>query len=100
MLIRAIRSILRAFMPSGVDIQKMHKLYCSFEQTDASLSSKQVLCEVWGQRVVSDGRNVQVHVYTPVKQKGRKILLFSGIRIKSQTECCSQAANIFIYLFF
>lgn len=45
MLIRAIRSILRAFMPSGVDIQKMHKLYCSFEQTDASLSSKQVLCE-------------------------------------------------------
>lgn len=76
MLIRAIRSILRAFMPSGVDIQKMHKLYCSFEQTDASLSSKQVLCEVWGQRVVSDGRNVQVHVYTPVKQKGRKILLF------------------------
>lgn len=102
MLIRAVRSMLGAFRPSGVDIKKMHKLYCSFEQMNASLSSKQVLCEIWAQRVVSGRRNVQVHIYTPIKQKSRKILLFfhanrwTGERAEAYRFMC---ANLAVYNF-
>lgn len=73
---KAMKLALKALSYPDVDIKKMYKLQRSFEIVKSPLLLGPLIYKNWDHKVISDGREITVRIYTPQEKKSKNILLF------------------------